>query len=57
MVLKDKKGNIPSNTPPILLRMNIDPDEWLKTMSWGKCFRNAVGTLASLKNHANKTGR
>ena len=57
MVRKDKRGSIPSTMPPILARMNIDPDEWLKTMSWGNRFRRAVGTLASLKNYANKTGR
>ena len=57
MVCKDKRGSIPSAMPPILARMNIDPDEWLKTMSWGNPFRRAVGTLASLKNYASKTGK
>ena len=30
IVRQDKRGIIPVNTPPILERLSIDPDEWLK---------------------------
>ena len=34
IVRQDNKGHIPENLPPILDRLKIDPNEWLKTMSW-----------------------
>ena len=57
IVRQDKRGHIPVNTPPILERLNIDPDEWLKTMSWNNRFRRAVGKLASLKAYAERVGK
>ncbi|AMO54550.1 transposase [Endozoicomonas montiporae] len=57
VVRKDKKGSIPDNTPPILERLNIDPDEWLKTMSWDNRFRRALGKLESLKAYAKQIGK
>ena len=57
IVRKDKRGSIPTNIPPILVRMKIDPGEWLKTMSWNNRFRRAVGSLTSLKTHANRIGK
>ena len=57
VVRKDKRGSISVDTPPILERLRIDPDEWLKTMSWNNRFRRAVGKLASLKAYAAETGK
>ncbi|KEQ16910.1 transposase [Endozoicomonas numazuensis] len=57
IVRQDKKGRIPADIPPILERLKIDPDEWLKAMCWNNRFRRAVGKLASLKAYAEKTGR
>ena len=56
VVRKDKRGSISAHTPPILERMNIDPDEWLKTIRWNNRFRRAIGSLQSLKIYANKIG-
>ena len=57
IVRQDKRGSIPANTPPILERLNIDPDEWLKTMRWNNRFRKAVGKLAALKAYAEQIGQ
>ena len=57
IVRQDKIGRIPADIPPILERLKIDPDEWLKTMRWSNRFRRAVGKLAALKAYAKKVGR
>ena len=57
IVRQDKRGSIPADIPPILERLRIDPDEWVKTMRWNNRFRRAVGKLASLKAYAAQTGR
>ena len=57
IVRRDKRGNIAAEIPPILERLKIDPDEWLKTMCWNNRFRRAVGKLASLKVYAANIGR
>ena len=57
IVRQDKRGRIPADIPPILERLKIDPDEWLKTMRWSNRFRRAVGKLAALKAYAEKVGR
>ncbi|WP_245673259.1 hypothetical protein [Endozoicomonas ascidiicola] len=54
---KDKRGRILETVPPILLRLNIDPEEWLKTIRWNNRFRRVMGTLPALKNHAVQTGK
>ncbi len=56
IVRQVKRGCMPANTPPILERLNIDPDEWLKTMRWNNRFRKAVGKLAALKAYAEQIG-
>ncbi|WP_252178665.1 hypothetical protein [Endozoicomonas sp. 4G] len=56
-VRTDKKGSIPSCTPPILQRLGIDPDEWLKTMQWNNRFYRAVGRLEAMKNFALEAGQ
>ena len=57
IVRQDKRGNIPVDIPPILERLKIDPEEWLKTMRWNNRFRRAVGKLASLKAYAKGIGK
>ena len=57
IVRQDKRGNIPVDIPPILERLKIDPEEWLKTMRWNNRFRRAVGKLASLKAYAKGVGK
>ena len=57
IVRQDKRGSIPVDIPPILERLKIDPNEWLKTMRWSNRFRRAVGKLAALKAYAEKVGR
>ena len=56
VVRKDKRGSISVDTPPILERLRIDPDEWLKTICWNNRFHRAVGKLASLKAYAAQIG-
>ena len=57
IVRQDKRGSIPAGIPPVLERLRIDPDEWLKTMCWNNRFRRAVGKLASLKAYAVQVGK
>ena len=56
-VRADKKGSIAEGTPPILERLEIDPDEWLKTMSWDNRFYRAAGRLKAMKAYALTTGQ
>ena len=53
----DKKGAIPEAAPPILTRLEIDPDEWLKTMSRNNRFYRAAGRLKAMKEYALTTGQ
>ena len=57
IVRQDKRGHIPESLPPILDRLTIDPNEWLKTISWNNRFRRVVGRLGALKVFANQTGK
>uniref|UniRef100_UPI002148D659 transposase n=1 Tax=Endozoicomonas sp. SESOKO4 TaxID=2828745 RepID=UPI002148D659 len=53
----DKKGSIPESSPPILTRLEIDADEWLKTMSWNNRFYRAAGRLKAMKAYAISAGQ
>ncbi|MGY0216268.1 transposase [Endozoicomonadaceae bacterium StTr2] len=53
----DKKGSISTELPPILVRLGINPDEWLNTMNQGNRFYRAAGRLAAMKVCALKAGR
>ena len=57
IVRQNKRGHIASETPPILERLNIDPDEWLNTMRWDNRFRRAVGKLSALRAFAEQVGQ
>ena len=56
-VRANKRGSIPSGIPPILERLEIDPDKWLKTMAWNNRFYRAVGRLDAMKTYAVATGQ
>ncbi|WP_448218377.1 transposase [Endozoicomonas sp. 2B-B] len=56
-VRSDKKGSIPSDIPPILSQLEIDSNEWLKTMRWNNRFYRAVGRLEAMKTFAREMGR
>ncbi len=53
----DKRGHIRHDAPPILERLGIDSDEWLKTIGWNNQFRRAVGRLASMRAYAEQVGQ
>ncbi|MGI9275695.1 MAG: hypothetical protein ACR2PT_12725 [Endozoicomonas sp.] len=56
-IRSDKKGSIRSEIPPILARLEIDSDEWLKTMSRNNRFYRAIGRLEAMKAFARKVGQ
>ena len=54
----DKRGHIPNDLPPILKRLAIDPDHWVRHMRReGLAFNIAVGRLQKLNALANSLGR
>jgi hypothetical protein len=54
----DKRGAIPETLPPILKRLNIEPDAWRAFMQpQGNIFGRALGSLNHLKLHANALGQ
>ncbi len=57
VIRSDKRGHIMHDAPPILERLGIDSDEWLKTIGWNNQFRRAVGRLKSMRAYAEKTGQ
>ncbi|WOG26800.1 transposase [Endozoicomonas sp. 8E] len=56
-VRMNKKGSIAESSPPILARLEIDGDEWLKTMSRKNRFYRAAGRLKAMKAYAISTGQ
>ncbi len=57
VVRAGKKGAIAADIPPILDRLGIDSDEWLKTMAWNNRFYQAVGRLKAMRAFALKSGQ
>ncbi|MCL6269331.1 transposase [Sansalvadorimonas sp. 2012CJ34-2] len=54
----DKRGSIPASVPPILSRLDINPDEWLYTLRpSGFGFIRAVGRVENLLSYARKLGQ
>jgi len=54
---KDKRGHIPIHLPPILQRLNIDQDAWLKAMRpEGLQTSRAMGYIERLKQFAKDKG-
>ena len=54
----DKRGAIDNTLPPILKRLNIDPEAWQAAMQpRGNVFGRALGKLDHLRLHANTLGQ
>ena len=53
----DKRGFISSNTPPILKRLNIEPENWLTlTINFQSKLKGLVGSVTKLKQACLKLG-
>jgi hypothetical protein len=53
-----KQGSIDSNLAPILLRIGVNPDAWLDTISrFGSTFHVAAGLTSNLRAFADRIGR
>ncbi len=58
LLRSDKRGAIPADLMPILLRMGANPEAWLETVSrFGVKFRLAAGLVASLRRFAQQLGK
>ncbi|MEJ2622599.1 MAG: transposase, partial [Candidatus Thiodiazotropha sp.] len=56
-ILENKRGFIPNNLPPILERLEIDPENWLyMTQHFESKFKGLVGTVHSLKKACKQLG-
>jgi hypothetical protein len=54
----DKPGAIQQGLPPILMRLQIDPELWQRTMRPnGNRFGRALGALDQLRSHAKRLGQ
>ena len=54
---EDKRGGIPENLPPILERLNIDPQHWLYlTQHFESPFKGLVGSVYKLKQACRHLG-
>ncbi|WP_232781870.1 transposase [Marinicella sediminis] len=57
-ILENKRGYIPENLPPILDRLNLDPDAWLDELKGFKSVGfSAVGTVDQIKSFCKKVGK
>ena len=53
-----KRGSIPINTPPILLRLGIDETSWIQHIHYfERQFPTVAGNIDKLKELAEKTSR
>jgi REP element-mobilizing transposase RayT len=59
VVREDKKGAIPEGIPPILERLAIDPEAWVKAITRGRRlkFHSAVGRPAAIRDAATTCGK
>lgn len=57
-ILEYKRGSIPENTPPILLRLGIDEENWIKHIHhFEKQFPTMAGNIDKLRQLAEQTSR
>ena len=57
-IREDKRGAIRHSLPPVLRRLGIDADEWLKTMRPnGSRFVRGIGSKTALQAYAEKVGK
>lgn len=53
MIRYGKKGFIPSEIPPILLRFGIKPHKWLEQVqNFSRCYGPCAGSVASMQDYA-----
>ena len=54
----EKSGRIPTNLPPILVRLNVDGDRWIKEMNhYGKWYYRAVGSMQAIEKYCQHLGQ
>jgi REP element-mobilizing transposase RayT len=57
-VREDKRGSIPGNLPPILQRLKIDPEQWIKAANdMERRFYHAIGPVASLREFCQRLNK
>ena len=57
-IIQGKRGAIPGHLEPILIRLEINPAQWLQSSQYfGTVFYRAAGTLSSLRKAAIEAGR
>lgn len=57
-ILDNKRGSIPTNTPPILVRLGIDDQDWINhILYFERQFPTAAGNIDKLKQLAKQTSR
>ena len=53
-----KSGRIPTNVPPILVRLNVDGQRWIKEMNhYGKWYYRAVGSIHAMDMYCQYLGQ
>ena len=58
MTRSDKRGVMDAGLAPILLRIGVNPEAWLETISrFGSRFCLAVGLVSNLRSFADQLGR
>lgn len=58
LVRPDKKGSIPDDLAPILLRIGANPEAWVDTVTqFGRRFRLAAGLLSNMRHFAQRLGQ
>ena len=58
VIRDDKRGAIDGSLPPILQRLNIEPEQWLRYMiPSGNRFRRAIGQVDTLRLYAANIGQ
>ncbi|GAB1263576.1 transposase [Aurantivibrio infirmus] len=57
IIRDDKRGSIPQQLPPVLTRLNIDPQHWITlSTQFESRFKNLVGCAYTLKRAAKQFG-
>jgi hypothetical protein len=54
----DKRAAVEQDLPPLLARLQIEPEAWLRTMQpGGNLFGRAIGRVERLQSHARRLGQ
>ena len=58
VIRADKRGHIPAHLPPILQRLQIDAQQWIKASAhFERDFYYAIGPVSKLNDFCEKLGR